>query len=229
MSRPAISGPSRFPVSSSSSSGPWSFGPLLQPHYRAFSATMTSADFSPALTGKRSPSKAQNLSLRADRLYLTRLGGLWASSIPADSPPAPGLIAAGCSFGRRFAFRFLQRHLAASALRFGYGCHHRLREVPFNFIDSARVGHTGAALLSRGTVFPTGPKAAPHPIRPKTPAPPPASTVLSGQKTLRGSEDPPHPVPKSDILLTNAHAPRTRLAPPDLPLPPSHRTGQHRP
>ncbi len=133
MLRPVISDPSRFPVSSSSSSVPWSFSPLLQPHYRTFSATTASADFSPALTGEISPGKMLILSPRADRLYLTRLGGHWASLIPASSPPTPGLTADFCSFSRGFAYRFLQLHLAVYALRFSYGCHHRLREVRFNF------------------------------------------------------------------------------------------------
>jgi len=35
---------------------------------------MASADFFPALTGKISPGKVLNLSLRADWLYLMRLG-----------------------------------------------------------------------------------------------------------------------------------------------------------
>jgi hypothetical protein len=56
---------------------PNSFRPSLQPHYRAFFATMTSADFSSALASEISPSKVQYLSQRAARLYLTRLG--WTS------------------------------------------------------------------------------------------------------------------------------------------------------
>ena len=135
---------SSSPSDCSSSSVPWSFGPSLQPHYGAFSATTASADFSEALTPELSPGKVLILSPRADRLYLTRLGGLRASLFPASSPPAPGLTAAFCSFSRGFASRFLQLHLAVYALRFGYGCHHRLRKVRFNFIESAHAGHTGA-------------------------------------------------------------------------------------
>ncbi len=128
-----ISAPLRVLIRSSSSSVPWSFSPLLQPYYRAFSATTASADFSPALTAEISPGKVLILSPRADRLYLTRLGGLRASLFPASSPPTPGLTAAFCSFSQGFAYRFLQLHLAVYALRFSYGCHHRLREVRFNF------------------------------------------------------------------------------------------------
>ena len=47
------------------------FAPRLLPR---FSATMASADFSPALTVEISPGKVQNLSPRAVRLYRMRLG-----------------------------------------------------------------------------------------------------------------------------------------------------------
>src|ERR1700686_1589704 len=56
----------------------------------------------------------QNLSPRADWLYLMRLDDLWASLFRASLPPAPGLTASLCSCGRRFAFRFFQLHLAAT-------------------------------------------------------------------------------------------------------------------
>jgi len=55
----------------------------------------------------------QNLSLRADWLYRIRLDDLWASLFRASSPPAPGLAASSCSYGRRLATRFFQLHLAA--------------------------------------------------------------------------------------------------------------------
>ena len=65
---------------------------------------------------------------------------------PASLPPAPGLTAGSCSYGRRFATRFLQwLHLA-----FRYGCRHRLRLAPFIQRDSAHAGHTGAGALARG-------------------------------------------------------------------------------
>jgi hypothetical protein len=55
-----------------------------------------------------SPGKVQNLSSRADWLYLMRLDDFWASLFRASSPPAPCLTASSCSFGREFAFRFFQ-------------------------------------------------------------------------------------------------------------------------
>ena len=61
-----------------------------------------------------SPGKVQNLSPRADWLYLMRLDDLWASLFRASLPPAPGLPASSCSYGRGFAFRFFQLHLAAT-------------------------------------------------------------------------------------------------------------------
>ena len=56
----------------------------------------------------------QNLSPRADWLYLMRLEDLWASLFSASLPPAPGLAASSCSYGRGFAIRFFQLHLAAT-------------------------------------------------------------------------------------------------------------------
>ena len=38
----------------------------------------------------------------------------WASLFPASLPPAPGLAAGSCSYGRRFATRFFQLRLAAT-------------------------------------------------------------------------------------------------------------------
>jgi hypothetical protein len=91
------------------------FAPAALP---AFFATTASADFSPALTAEISPGKVQNLFPRADRLYLVRLGDLGASLLPASLPPAPGLAAGSCSYGREFAIRFFQLHLAATPCGF---------------------------------------------------------------------------------------------------------------
>src|SRR5882757_6492804 len=43
-----------------------------------------------------------------------RLDDLWASLLVASLPPAPGLTASSCSYGREFATRFFQLHLAAT-------------------------------------------------------------------------------------------------------------------
>src|SRR5271156_4734392 len=43
-----------------------------------------------------------------------RLDDLGASLLPASLPPAPGLTASSCSYGREFATRFFQLHLAAT-------------------------------------------------------------------------------------------------------------------
>jgi len=56
----------------------------------------------------------QNLSSRAVWLYLMRLTDCWASLFRASLPPAPGLTASSYSYGREFAFRFFQLHLAAT-------------------------------------------------------------------------------------------------------------------
>jgi len=100
--------------SSFSSSVPWSFGPWLHRHYSGLFATTASADFSSALTEEISPSKVQNLSPRTVWLYLMCLDEFWALLFPASLPPAPGLTASSCSYGREFATRFFQLHLAAT-------------------------------------------------------------------------------------------------------------------
>src|SRR5271167_5160125 len=61
-----------------------------------------------------SPGKVQNLSPRAAWLYLMRLDDLRALLFRASSPPAPGLAASSCSYGRKFATRFFQLHPAAT-------------------------------------------------------------------------------------------------------------------
>jgi hypothetical protein len=81
---------------------------------RCSAHTTASADFSPALTREISPGKVQNLSPRAAWLYLMRLDDIRASLFPASLPPAPGLAASSCSYGRRFATRFFRLHLAAT-------------------------------------------------------------------------------------------------------------------
>jgi len=43
-----------------------------------------------------------------------RLDDLWASLFRASLPPAPGLTASSCSYGRRLASRFFQLRLAAT-------------------------------------------------------------------------------------------------------------------
>jgi hypothetical protein len=109
------SSPHISPVSSSfSSSVLWFFSPSLHRHYSGFFATTASDDFSPTLAEEISPGKVQNLSSRAVRLYLMRLDDLWASLFPASLPPASGLAAHFCSYGRKFATRFFQLHLAAT-------------------------------------------------------------------------------------------------------------------
>ena len=115
-------------------------------------------DFSSALTREISPGKVQNLSPRADRLYLMRLDDLWASLLVASLPPAPGLAAGSCSCGREFVrapFGFASR----LRLAFRYGRRHRLRLAPFIQLDSPHALGTlpapsgaasGLQLYSRG-------------------------------------------------------------------------------
>ena len=108
------SSPPVSPVFSSFvSSVPWFFGPSLHRHYAA-SSLLRPLLTSPALSSGDLPGKVQNLSPRAARLYLMRLDDLWASLFPASLPPAPGLTASSCSYGREFATRFFQLRLAAT-------------------------------------------------------------------------------------------------------------------
>ena len=103
------------PVPSSfSSSVLWFFGPSLHRRYAA-SSLLRPLLTSPPLSWKEiSPGKVQNLSPRAVWLYLMRLDDLWASLFRASLPPAPGLTASSCSYGRRFASRFFQLRLAVT-------------------------------------------------------------------------------------------------------------------
>ena len=115
-----------------------SFAPPALP---GFFATMTSADFSKALTFETSPSKVLSLSPRAARLYLVRLDGLRVSLFLASSPPAPGLAAGSCPCGRGFACRFLQLHLAATpcgSAKVGSITSFRISHP----LETAHVGHT---------------------------------------------------------------------------------------
>ena len=121
--------------------------------------TMTSADFSKALTLEISPSKVLHLSPRAARLYLVRLDGVRVSLLLASSPPAPGLAAGSCSCGRGFAFRFLQLHLAATPCGSA-----RVGPITslgiFHPLDTAHVGRTSGGFLvaeqgGRGDGVPT--------------------------------------------------------------------------
>ena len=120
-----------------------SFAPPALP---GFFATMTSADFSKALTLEISPSKVLPLSPRAARLYLMRLDGVRVSLLLASSPPAPGLDAGSCSCGRGFAFRFLQLRLAATPCGSA-----RVGPITslgiFHPLDTAHVGRTSGDFL----------------------------------------------------------------------------------
>src|ERR1039457_6773882 len=116
--------------------------PFAPPPLRGFFANTASADFSSALTEEISPGKVQTLFPRAVWLYLMRLDDFWASLYRASLPPAPGLTASSCSYGREFASRFFRLSPRGCALRFGYGCRHRPRLAPFIQLDSAHAGHT---------------------------------------------------------------------------------------
>jgi hypothetical protein len=126
------------PVPSPFSSSVWFFSPSLRRHYRSSSLLR------PLLTFPRlSPWRSPRVKCRICPLAPTgmRLDNLWASLFSASSPPAPGLAASSCSFGREFACRFFQLSPRGSALRFGYGCRHRPRLAPFIQLGSAHAGH----------------------------------------------------------------------------------------
>ena len=61
-----------------------------------------------------SPPIASGRSPQAAWLYHMRLADFWASLFSASLPPASGLTASSCSYGREFAFRFFQLRLAAT-------------------------------------------------------------------------------------------------------------------
>jgi hypothetical protein len=107
---------SRVWIWRSSSERQWDFNPHEQ---CAAQHTLRPLLTSPPLSRKEiSPGKVQNLSPRAAWLYRVRLDDLWASLWVASLPPASGLTASSCSYGREFVSRFFQLHLAVYALRF---------------------------------------------------------------------------------------------------------------
>ena len=135
-----VFGPSQFPLQLRS----LVLRPSFHRRYPA-SSLLRPLLTSPPLGRESSPGKVQNLSPRAAQLYLTRLGDLWASLFPASLPPASGLTADSCSYGREFATRFFTSRLRLAA---HYGCRHRPRSAPFIQQDSAHAGHTRTGLLA---------------------------------------------------------------------------------
>ena len=114
MSRPSISDP--FPASPSVSSLalPCFFRPSLHGHYPA-SSLLWRLLTSPPLSRRRSP------QVRCGIFPFAPPGStecasddFWASLFPANSPPAPGLAAGSCSYGRRLATRFFRLRLTAT-------------------------------------------------------------------------------------------------------------------
>ena len=108
-------------MSSSSSLAPFFGSSAL----RSTAVAAASSLLRPLLTSRRLSSprsprrssekgKVQNLSPRAVWLYLMRLDDPWASLLGASLPPAPGLTASSCSYGREFATRFFPLPLAAT-------------------------------------------------------------------------------------------------------------------
>ena len=99
-------------ASSSPSFVPWFFSPSLQPRYQPSSLLrplLTSPQFSPV----RSPQVRSRFFPFAPSGYtLCVFDDFWASLLAASSPPARGLSTSSCSYGRRFATRFFQLHLA---------------------------------------------------------------------------------------------------------------------
>ena len=123
---------------------PCFFRPSLHGHYPASSLLRRLLTSSP-LSRRRSPQvRCRIFPLVPSGSTWCVSDDFWASLFPANLPPAPGLTAGSCSYGRRFAIRFFRLH----ALRFRYGCRHQLRRDPFISIDSAHAGHTGTGLLA---------------------------------------------------------------------------------
>ena len=131
-------------VASLASSAPSFFGPSLQRRYPP-SSLLRPLLTSPPLSRWRSPQVRRCLCLFAPPDSTCCVSDdLWASLLPASLPPAPGLPVRSCSCGRRFAIRFFQLLPRGYALRFRYGCRHRLRLAPFIQLVAAHAGHTGA-------------------------------------------------------------------------------------
>ena len=93
----------------------WFLPPFAPRALPRFFATSASADSSSALTEEVSPGKVPESSPLVPHGSTGCVSDdFWASLFPASLPPAPGLTAVSCSYGRGFATRFFQLHLAAT-------------------------------------------------------------------------------------------------------------------
>ena len=91
-----------------------SFRPSLHPRYRA-SSLLRRLLTAPTLSRGSSPQvRCKIFPLAPSGSTWCVSDDFWASLFPASSPPAPGLTAGSCSYGRKFATRFFQLHLAVT-------------------------------------------------------------------------------------------------------------------
>ena len=104
-----------------------SFRPSLHPRYRT-SSLLRRLPTSPPLSRKRSPQVRYRICLLVPSGSTGCVSDdVWASLFPANrpgcpaqraprpgTPPAPGLTAGSCSYGRKFAARFFQLRLTAT-------------------------------------------------------------------------------------------------------------------
>ena len=94
------------------------FSPSLQPRYRP-SSLLRPLLSSPPLSWRRPPRvRCRICPLVPHGSTLHVLDDLLGSLFPASLPPAPGLTAVSCSYGREFAIRFFQLHLTATPCGF---------------------------------------------------------------------------------------------------------------
>jgi hypothetical protein len=91
-----------------------SFRPSLHPHYRTSPLLWRLLTAPPLSRGSSPQVRCRIFPLAPSGSTWCVSDDFWASLFPASSPPAPGLTAGSCSYGRRFATRFFQLHLAAT-------------------------------------------------------------------------------------------------------------------
>jgi hypothetical protein len=121
------------------------FGPSLHPHYRRFSATTASADFSPMLIREISPGKVLKLSARAVRLYPMRsFGNSWISCSLAHSSPRTRPHCLFVFLRSCLCYTLLSGWPHGFLLAFRYGCRYSFRLPPFRQQVLAHAGHTRA-------------------------------------------------------------------------------------
>ena len=91
-----------------------SFRPSLHPRYRASLLLWRLLTAPPLSRGSSPQVRCRIFPLAPSGSTWCVSDDFWASLFPASLPPAPGLAAGSCSYGRRFATRFFRLRLTVT-------------------------------------------------------------------------------------------------------------------